>query len=196
MFTLIIQNIFIFNNYFSALSNDIDNVKDDFSITTDKFIKDNNYNLILDSNPTSRAHNGLTYTFDTTDKCNVSGTSTGGSYCDIFANANRIPEYIAPGNKYYVAIKSDKVTLRIIFAYNGVFENKVSVSTKTHEEFTIPSNISGLRIQLLGANSANVLVNETVEYKLFVANDDWEKGILRDISGAANSDDVDAYISH
>ena len=102
----------------------------------------------------SRTHNGVTYTWDSTNQhCTVVGTASGTSFANIYTNTTSLPLTI--GKTYHVKFESTDTNIAIEFLFHGAASEESTVRIRTAGNIVVPSNTTGLTVRLRVLNGAS-----------------------------------------
>lgn len=118
----------------------------------------NTFNILDKATLSGRTHNGVTYEWQEDGSCEVSGTATALSFCNIWSSTTSLPTWFAVGKKYWVKFSAANISLKIWFYKNGVYSSGFSVTKD--RIITVPEDIEGLILRLQVENG--LTANETV----------------------------------
>lgn len=109
--------------------------------------------------------NGITYAWNGT-KCHISGTTTGASFRNIFADQNNLPSGISAGDIVYAGnINQVRSKLQIYYYTSGSSSATLlynSLAIYQQDFITIPSNATGMIVRIDVDQPNGTTVNETV----------------------------------
>ncbi len=117
-------------------------------------------NLLLNADPSSGTHQGITYTLNPDRSWSIQGTATAASRRTLYLNTNSLPDWIIPGKTYSVKYSATNVRFRIIPYYNGTLGSSICDLT-SDGEVTMPTDMTGVDIRLFVGNGTTV--DETVK---------------------------------
>lgn len=125
----------------------------------------NSPNILDASEKTDATRSGITYAWAGT-KCHISGTTTGASFLNIFADQNNLPAGISAGDKVYAGNLNQIKSKLMIFYYASGASSATplynSLATYEQDFITIPSNAAGLVIRIDVDQPNGTAVDETV----------------------------------
>lgn len=147
---------------FAAYQGEINGLKDDLD----------NYNSSSFNSWTKQNSNLRGVSFSWSDNvCSVSGTATGESYINIYANSSGFPEGLEPNKEYDFLIDSTDEHIMIRIYFMGMDSEKYITFYKS-STFHIPSGCTGLVIRILVLNGNTV--NGTISSNIAVTKSNTE----------------------
>ena len=135
-------------------------------INSRRIAEQNAYNLLDDYKHIDTTHNGVTFAWNSDGSCAVSGTSDGGSLCDMYRDLTALPPYIAVGDTLYIRHPNPGlVAFRVVF-YNsdGTSVGNV-VNTYEDTQAVVPDGTVGMVVRLAVVSGRTV--NNVVRPQMF-----------------------------
>ena len=117
------------------------------------------------SDSASHDNRGVTFAFDETGACQVSGTASGLAIHNFFYGLTSLPAWLVKGHSYDVEYQSRGVNLQIWFYKNGVYFS--GNGYKSGGRFTVPLDAEGCIVRLSVPDGTSV--NETVHPRVWSA---------------------------
>ena len=120
----------------------------------------------------TQTSNGVTFSYDASGRCAISGTATALAYSSAFYNVSSLPDGVEPGETYFVRLDGAINSYLIIRAIlsGGAETTLLQIAPRTvagaRAGFaTVPDNTVGMMIRLVV--SEGVTVDETVDFGVF-----------------------------